>query len=61
MTSNDLLPGARREVARQLLALPLVMAVDTPAGVIGIIHAGCPFDDWREMRALDLATLAVTE
>jgi serine/threonine protein phosphatase 1 len=58
---NDLLPGARHELARHLLALPLVIEVETPAGIIGIIHADCPFDDWRDMQSLDFATLADTD
>ena len=35
-----------------LAALPLAMEVETAAGLVGLVHADCPFDDWRKMQAL---------
>ncbi len=44
---------ARSSVERacysELLAdLPLVIEVWTPAGLVGIVHADCPYDNWSE-------------
>src|SRR5664279_5080084 len=43
--------GARRSrLGRQLRALPLALEVETALGLVGLVHADCPFDDWREMQ-----------
>jgi serine/threonine protein phosphatase 1 len=43
--------GARRsQLGRQLRALPLALEVETSLGLVGMVHADCPFDDWREMQ-----------
>jgi serine/threonine protein phosphatase 1 len=34
-------------IGRRLAELPLVMEVQTPNGLIGIVHAQCPHDDWE--------------
>ena len=35
----------------ELLAdLPLIIEVETPEGLIGIVHADCPFPDWDMLR-----------
>jgi serine/threonine protein phosphatase 1 len=31
------------------------MEVETAAGIVGLVHADCPFDDWREMQAIPWA------
>ena len=30
--------------------LPLIIEVETPAGLVGIVHADFPFDDWHHLR-----------
>ena len=42
----------QRRIGVGLAALPLAMEVDTVAGLVGLVHADCPFDDWREMQAV---------
>jgi len=39
----------RPEFGARLAALPLAMEVDTGQGVVGLVHADCPYDDWLEM------------
>jgi len=41
----------RAEIAARFNALPIAIEVDTPSGVVGIVHADCPFDSWDEMVA----------
>lgn len=43
-------PDASREIADTLITLPLGIEVDTAAGLVGIVHAECPFDDWDMFR-----------
>lgn len=31
--------------------LPIAIQVETPQGLIGIVHADCPFSSWDELRA----------
>ena len=43
--------GARRsQLGRRLRALPLALEVETSLGLVGLVHADCPFDDWHEMQ-----------
>ena len=45
------LSGAQRhEFGARLAALPLALEVETGQGVVGLVHADCPYDDWSEMR-----------
>ncbi|MDE1164787.1 MAG: metallophosphoesterase [Pseudomonas sp.] len=30
--------------------LPIALEVETPAGLIGLVHADCPFPSWRRLR-----------
>ena len=47
------LSGAERsQLGRRLRALPLALEVETSLGPVGLVHADCPFDDWREMQAV---------
>lgn len=32
------------------LQMPIALQVETPAGVVGVLHADSPFDDWRQLR-----------
>lgn len=40
-------PAVRAEVADALASLPLAIELETAAGPVGVVHADCPFDDWR--------------
>jgi len=37
----------RQEYAVQFRELPIAIEVETPAGLIGLVHADCPFPSWR--------------
>ncbi len=43
----------KRRIARRLLQLPLIMEIDTPDGIVGLIHADCPFDNWKDLQTRD--------
>ena len=40
----------QRRIGTGLAALPLAMEIETASGIVGLIHADCPFDDWRDMQ-----------
>lgn len=44
---------ARRSMALAFLALPVAMEVEGANGVVGLIHADCPFDDWNDLARVD--------
>lgn len=44
-------PDVSREFAEAFAALPVAMEIDTPAGLVGIVHADCPFDSWPDFVA----------
>jgi serine/threonine protein phosphatase 1 len=46
---NDLNANAKQELGHRLAALPLVIEIQTPRGLVGLIHADCPYDDWDAM------------
>lgn len=49
----------QREIAETLAALPLGIELETEGGLVGIVHAECPYDDWDKFRAaLNDATLS---
>ena len=35
-----------------LAALPMALEIETRGGLVGLVHADCPFDDWHEMQKL---------
>ncbi|WP_343736744.1 metallophosphoesterase [Achromobacter sp.] len=37
-------------IATCLNALPLVIEVETPGGVVGLVHADFPYDDWQAIH-----------
>ena len=43
--------AARNRLGRELRALPLAIEVETASGLVGMVHADCPFDDWQAMQA----------
>lgn len=40
----------QREFATQFAGLPIAIEVETPAGLIGLVHADCPFAKWSTLR-----------
>ncbi len=53
--------GAKRSrLGRQLRALPLAIEVETSLGLVGLVHADCPFDDWLEMQRVPWASIDPT-
>lgn len=38
------------EISEALKVLPLGIEVETPHGLVGIVHAECPFNDWDKFR-----------
>lgn len=50
---NDLNDTEKLRIANRLLWLPMGMEVETENGLIGLIHADCPFDDWAQMQNTD--------
>lgn len=38
----------QHEIADALAALPLVMELETPAGLLGMVHAECPLAVWQD-------------
>ena len=58
----DKLSGPERtQLGRALRALPLALEVETSGGLVGLVHADCPFDDWREMQAVPWDAVEPTE
>lgn len=47
----DQLSGAERvRIGERLAALPLAVEIETAHGIVGMVHADSPFDDWRDMQ-----------
>jgi len=45
------LPRHRQEVfVERFLQLPIALEVQTPAGLVGVLHADSPFNDWATLR-----------
>ena len=40
-------------IAERLSALPLVIEVETPIGIVGLVHSDSYFDDWSDLGQLD--------
>jgi len=47
---DELDPVLQVEIGEALAALPLAMEVESSTGLVGLVHADCPFDDWRDMQ-----------
>ncbi|EKT4540978.1 metallophosphoesterase [Pseudomonas putida] len=41
----------QREFAAQFRELPIAIEVETPGGLVGVVHADCPFPSWDQLRA----------
>lgn len=48
------------EIGERLQALPLALEVETSNGLVGLVHADCPFDDWQDMHQVPWANLDPT-
>lgn len=47
---NKLDLDTQLRVGKRLSALPLAIEIETPKGLVGLVHADCPYDDWRDMQ-----------
>lgn len=52
-------PSFQAELVTRFSQLPLACEVQTAQGLVGMVHADCPYDDWSEMydSALSLSDL----
>lgn len=41
----------RKRIAAQFTVLPVALEVETPSGLVGIVHGDCPFDSWDDLVA----------
>lgn len=55
---NELDPETHRRVGERLAELPLAIEIETPDGLIGLVHADCPYDDWQDMQNQPLSASA---
>lgn len=44
-------PDAQAEFAAAFAALPVAIELETAGGLVGIVHADCPFDSWPDFIA----------
>ena len=44
----------RERLVQLLQALPLAIEVETPQGLVGLVHAECPVADWDDLRSKPL-------
>jgi len=44
-------PAERIPYVRAFAALPLAMEIETPRGLVGIVHADCPVSHWGDLPA----------
>lgn len=54
---DDLDKAEQKRIAHRLLQLPLGMEIETANGLIGLIHADCPFDNWEDLHSTHWAGL----
>jgi len=43
--------GLQKEFGTAFKKLPILIEVDTPTGMVGIVHAECPTNDWEYLKA----------
>lgn len=48
----------QRRIGVRLTALPLAIEVETPEGLVGLVHADCPYDNWQDMQNRALSASA---
>lgn len=42
--------NVQRRIGERLATLPLAIEVETSEGLVGLVHADCPYDDWSHMQ-----------
>jgi serine/threonine protein phosphatase 1 len=45
-------PARRLEIADAFRSLPLAIEIETPGGLVGIVHADCPLGSWPAFKAV---------
>lgn len=45
------LPHEQREFADAFEELPIAIELETASGLVGVVHADCPFDSWQDFTA----------
>lgn len=55
---NELNQETQLRIGKRLAALPLAIEVETPEGLVGLVHADCPYDDWQDMQCSQLSPSA---
>jgi len=56
-----LAPGEQQRFAARFAEMPIAMEIDTPSGLIGMVHADCPVPTWELLRKTLLGRLAGME
>ena len=56
---NELNRETLQQVGMKLAKLPLAIEVETREGLVGLVHADCPYDDWKEMQSQRLSEHSV--
>jgi len=50
----ELLPAEQQvAIAERMSGLPLVIEVETPFGIVGLVHSDSYFDDWSDVHSID--------
>jgi serine/threonine protein phosphatase 1 len=44
-------PALREQYAERFRQLPVALEVETPRGLVGLVHADCPFPSWNTLRS----------
>jgi serine/threonine protein phosphatase 1 len=47
----------QQEIGTRLANLPMIFEVETSKGLVGIVHADFPFDDWRDLNSIEWSDL----
>lgn len=50
---SELDNAEKQRIAQRLVQLPLGIEVETEGGLVGLIHADCPYDDWDDIQETD--------
>ena len=53
----DCTPEKQKAIYEAFKSLPLAIEIETPNGLIGLIHAQVPFNDWEQFRGITKAEL----
>lgn len=56
---NSLDPEVKRSIGERLKVLPFAIEIKTPEGIVGLVHADCPYDDWKDMQNYSLSESAL--